>query len=364
VSQYSVADTEPGHFDKEVLHAIDQMITLPHLTPYRRAFVRHSSVVPDYICSPTALSAPPRLVLHRVLASANFNSARSIQNRHLRTAIARRLTRCLQRAQLIVNDFRPATSKDLLRKLCAAVVQTPWSTLFLSDWINSDVSDADEACIAYLVGRSEFTQSTNWYGTGTIFGPGISFAALRATKFALTVRQEQVPGPTVFHDAIEAGQVEIVRVLLEAWAPTLSMRKECQRIQYRWYVIRAVKAGNFEILRLLMNALQPQHFHTSSAYKDYMLSQRHLALMYAVRFAQTSIVEMLLQKGVEVDRLDERGVSAVGLARARGYVRIENLLMEKGARVLGNQEKVGDEAADEFLHRLFLQHRYMRKYKA
>ncbi|KAF2728586.1 hypothetical protein EJ04DRAFT_581246 [Polyplosphaeria fusca] len=333
-------------FNTELLYSLSTLLTLPNLSLYHRALSFSSSPHSTSTTSPL-LSPPPSLAIS-LLTSALTNSARSTYNRQIACPMSRRINTCLCFAQVLANDFSRSMKRDLLRVICEGVASggKGWKG------VDGRMSARDEVCVAWLLARPWVGGAVEgvWRSARmSVFGDGVVFAAVGGVEGGLG------PGPRVMERAVESGQGRVVEVLLlGAEERRLGMSDQTKRWLFRWYVVRAVKGGDVGVLRLLMNFFCPAQFSGAGEYREYMLALHHVALMYAVRFSQAALVEFLLERGADVDRLDERGVSAFGLARARGFAKIEELLVQAGAKDLGCGENVDEETVDEKWYRMYM----------
>jgi len=137
------------------------------------------------------------------------------------------------------------------------------------------------------------------------------------------VNLQEENGMTALMFAVRAGDVSVVKLLLDAGADVnLHNRDNMTALRY------AVNKGDVSVVKLLLDAGA-----------DVNLQDRHVktALMYAVRAGDVSVVKLLLDAGADVNLqnnlLGETGMTALLSAVNEGAVPVVKFLLDAGADV-------------------------------
>ena len=129
-------------------------------------------------------------------------------------------------------------------------------------------------------------------------------------------------GPSALTLAIDQGQAEIVRLLLEHWMWEYSADG---RDDYgRTALMFAAAAGDIEMARLLLENGAPINHQTDIG---------TTALMYAAAEGHVEIARLLLENRALINRQTNAGITALMYAVVEGHVEMARLLLENGAPV-------------------------------
>ena len=129
-------------------------------------------------------------------------------------------------------------------------------------------------------------------------------------------------GPSALTLAIDQGQAEIVRLLLEHWMWEYSADG---RDDYgRTALMFAAAAGDIEMAHLLLENGAPINHQTDIG---------TTALMYAAVEGHVEIARLLLENGALINRQTNAGITALMYAVVEGHVEMARLLLENGAPI-------------------------------
>jgi ankyrin repeat protein len=124
-------------------------------------------------------------------------------------------------------------------------------------------------------------------------------------------------------DAIKSGNLAEVKNLIQSGVEFDTLQF---KIEYNSYTVLTWAAANdhIEIVELLLE----KGANVNQARQD-----GKTALMLAILFGKIQIIELLLEKGANVNQADQYGDTALIEAAANGNIEIVKLLLEKGAKV-------------------------------
>lgn len=125
---------------------------------------------------------------------------------------------------------------------------------------------------------------------------------------------------TALHISSQMGHVAIVKSLLNANASTTSTTSDGMTP----LMIAALK-GNLEVIKLLIEH-NPKSLHASNNFGDTIL-------IYGVMSGDLKTVQFILSCQVDIDKSNNRGLTALMLAASRNLFKIMNQLIEAGANI-------------------------------
>ncbi|KAF2470550.1 uncharacterized protein BDR25DRAFT_342880 [Lindgomyces ingoldianus] len=323
-------------FSRELLRPLNQHITLPNLAFHNRVFRQQKQPL-------TSITH----IRNQIITSALFNSTRSIHKRHLCTTI----TKCLQQYTQVAEDIAKdnscgQTTQQLTKTLSRATVYSGVCMAFLFNTYEIRTNESDIYCIAtmlnlkdFLIAKSlqEHTKDLHLHRS-TLFGDAISCAVLCGHADVVQHLADPKSWPhsplkdsNAVELAIELGNVDILNVLLGLGKKAGGVKKH--GMKYEKHIFRAVLGGNVEVVKIFFNAIDPRDFKSVEYYKSEVLRLRQQSFIHAVWFAQTDVVRLFVGKGVEIDRADAVGRTAMRIAREKGFTTILRVLVEAGATV-------------------------------
>ncbi len=148
----------------------------------------------------------------------------------------------------------------------------------------------------------------------------------------------QIVGNTALMDAVDKGNLEMAQLLLEKGADV-----NIQNFLGNTALMRAVNKGNLKMAQLLLEKgadvdLQQQEKIKFSFKNDVdrnVLEDRlgRTALMSAVDKGNLEMVQLLLEKGANIDLQGRSGLTALMMAVSKGHLEMAQLLLKKGANV-------------------------------
>lgn len=168
------------------------------------------------------------------------------------------------------------------------------------------------------------------------------------------VNKRNLSGENPLHEACSQGQIELIKLLIEAKADVNS------RDKYNGYtpLIHASFGGDLEIVKLLIKtgadvnvaasttddtALAIASFHGHTKVVKLLLESgadisvlnifEKTALMIASEEGHSEIVDSLIKSGADVNTHDEDGRTALMMASLKGHAEVVDLLIESGAEV-------------------------------
>ncbi|KAF2190654.1 ankyrin [Zopfia rhizophila CBS 207.26] len=325
-------------FDKEILRNLHQTITLPHLSSQRRAFQENKRSPAGINSKRNRSLTGVNSIQNSIIASALFNSTISTSNRLLCTSITSRIRKCVKYAQEITGHDSESSIFALTRIFCTVAAKSGVCHSILFDGMNILTDDTDRFCIAVILGDVEFVKDASkrrrvGSRVSSIFGYPTSCAALcghvdivRHLIRTLQWRYGYLDGTNAIELAIENAQLDVLRLFMDNQYGVDKFGSK-----YAKYVDQAVRTGNVEVVKQLLQAMDPGDFPTKREYERERTRQMHSALMCACRFGQTEVVRLLLQYGLDVNKCIRYEVSALEIAKSRGYTNIVEMLLEAGA---------------------------------
>lgn len=142
-----------------------------------------------------------------------------------------------------------------------------------------------------------------------------------------SISERDGTGKTALHVATSWGETEVIRILLDNGAELDS--RELQN-DYSPLMISALH-GEFEIVKLLVAAGADVHATTLNGYTPLMLAA---SLESVENVGDLSLIRYLAGLGVDLEKADAAGVTALSFAEARNvpvYIEIAELLRSLGA---------------------------------
>ncbi len=135
----------------------------------------------------------------------------------------------------------------------------------------------------------------------------------------------------LIHETIQANNADALRTVLKAGANPNDVQLKCPLI------VLAAKAGQIEIVRVLIEA---------GADVNLRIIQSRTALMWAAQQGNEEMVQMLIKAGANVNAALKTGQTAIRWATDGNHGKVVDLLVEAGAKVgiqrKGNRNEVTD----------------------